>query len=306
MSVDTTPEQRDQAAGATTEKETPKAAVPGLGLSFRNIRWGETLLIALVMALGWCALFLGSGLLQIFAGIIPVMAGLYLGRRVKADWLGHGLVLGFAGFLFGMATIVIYGLLAQQGIVPMPMSQPTPDTPAEPLTFSRLIVEFGLLMAFSLIPFPAFGTVMAGRTEQRNQQLQQEVATRGGRLERPGVVRTLEDLRGLSLPQLGGFVRNLYTKKGFEIKDYRFVDKDKHLDLDMLYEGESYLLRLTVADKVAAGTLQSLVQDMKRRGIGKGVVIASTEFTPDALKTGRDRKNLVLIDGPTLFEISES
>ena len=186
------------------------------------------------------------------------------------------------------------------------MSPPTPDAPSEPLTFSRLLIEYGLLMAFSLIPFPAFGTVMAGRTEQRNQQLQQEVAARGGRLERPSVVRTLDDLRGLSLPQLGGFVRTLYTKKGFELKDYRFIDKDKHLDLEMQYEGEGYLLRLTVADKVAAGTLQSLVQDMKRRGIGKGVVIASTEFTPDTLKSGRDRKNVLLIDGPTLFDISES
>jgi hypothetical protein len=161
-------------------------------------------------------------------------------------------------------------------------------------------------MAFSLIPFPAFGTVMAGRTEQRNQQLQQEVTERGGRLERASVVRTLDDLRGLSLPQFGSFVSNLYRKKGFEFKDYRFIDKDKHLDLEMSYEDELYLMRLTVADKVPSGTIQSLVQDMKKRGVAKGLVITSTEFTPDAAKSGRDRKNLVLIDGPTLFDISES
>ncbi|MEI8167558.1 MAG: restriction endonuclease, partial [Chloroflexales bacterium] len=71
-------------------------------------------------------------------------------------------------------------------------------------------------------------------------------------------------------------------------------------------EGERYVLRLAVTDKVARGSIESLVQDMKRRAIAKGVVITSTEFALDALKAGKDRRNLVLIDGQTLFDISES
>lgn len=310
MSVDTTPEQRDQSAPEADDDKTTEAPRTPLGqrigASFSQIQWRQTLLIAAVMALTWCALFLGSSVLQILAGIVPVMAGLYLGRRLKSDWLAHGLVLGFAGFLFGLVAVFVYGSLGQAGVVPLPELQLAADAPPTQASLGDLIFFYTTFSLFALIPFPAFGTVMAGRAEQRNEQLRKEVAERGGRLERPGVVRTLEDLQGLSLPQLGSFVVNLYRKQGFEFKDYRFVDKDKHLDLEMRYEEAVYLLRLSVADKVRPGTIESLVQDMKRRGVPKGVVITSTEFTPDAAKAGRDRKNLVLIDGQTLFDISES
>ncbi|WP_129674784.1 restriction endonuclease [Candidatus Chloroploca sp. Khr17] len=304
MSVDTTPEQREQ--------RTPEASTPGPSWServvgsFKRVEWQQTLLIALMMAIGWCALFLGSSILQILAGIVPVMAGLYLGRRVKGDWLMHGLVLGVSGFFFGLIVVLIYGGLGEAGFVELPSLQISPEGEPTQVTMQELLFFYATFSVFALIPFPAFGTVMSGRAEQRNRQLQQEVAERGGRLERPGVVRTLEDLRGLSLPQLGSFVLNLYRKKGFEFTDYRFTDKDKHLDLDMVYEGEPYILRLTVVDKVRPGTLESLIQDMRRRSINKGLVITSTEFTPDALKSGRDRKNIILIDGQTLFDISES
>ncbi|NTU82420.1 MAG: restriction endonuclease [Chloroflexales bacterium] len=310
MRVDTTPEQREERKPEAAPGQAPKAPRPTLGqrigLSFRQIEWGQTLLIALVMALAWCALFLGSSMLQILAGIVPVMAGLFLGRRVKGDYLAHGLVLGLAGFTFGLVFVVGYGLLGQVGIVPLPTLQLSANAAPAPPTLSGLLFFYTTFSLFALIPFPAFGTVMAGRAEERNRQTQREIDERGGRLEKPGVVRTLSDLQGLSLPQLGSFVISLYRKKGFEFKDYHFIDKDKHLDLELTYEGESYTLRLTVADKVGRGTIESLVQDMKRRAIGKGVVIASTEFTPDALKAGKDRKNLVLIDGQTLFDISES
>lgn len=309
MSVDTTPEQRDKAApepaGATPEAPRPTLG-QRLGLSFRNIQWRLTLLIALGMAAAWCVMFLGSSVLQILAGIVPVMAGLYLGRRVKSDWLGHGLVLGLAGFLFGLVGVLAYGALGSAGLVPMPVLQLDPAGGAVQAGLADLLFFYVTFSLFALIPFPAFGTVMAGRAEERNRQLQKEIAERGGRLERPGVVRTLDDLRGLSLPQLGSFVLSLYRKKGFEFKDYRFIDKDRHLDLELAYEGESYLLRMTVQDKVTPGTIQSLLQEMKRRGVAKGVAMTSTEFTADALRAGKDRKNLVLIDGQTLFDISES
>jgi restriction endonuclease Mrr len=73
----------------------------------------------------------------------------------------------------------------------------------------------------------------------------------------------------------------------------------------MSYQDEAYLLRLSVADKVKPGTVETLAQDMKRRNIPKGLVITSTEFTSDAQKSGKGRKNIVLIDGQTLFDIAE-
>jgi HJR/Mrr/RecB family endonuclease len=130
------------------------------------------------------------------------------------------------------------------------------------------------------------------------------VKQRGGSLERPGVIRDPDDIRGLSLPQFGSYVNNLFKKKGFTFKDYRFIDKDKHLDLWMEHEGERWHLRLTVADKVASGTVESLLQDMKREGTRKGVVITSTEFNPTAVKAAKGRP-VVLIDGATLYEIAE-
>jgi hypothetical protein len=314
MSVDTTPEQRDKSPGEPTEKKAagdkPAAAreplAKRLGLSFNQIEWRTTLVVAVLMAAAWCAFFLGPSVLQILAGIVPVMAGLYLGRRVRGDWLGHGLVLGVAGFAFGLLIVLAYGALGQAGVVPLPTLQLAPNAPAAQVTPQDLIFFYTTFSLFALIPFPAFGTVMAGRAEQRNRQLQQEVTERGGRLERAGVVRTVEDLQGLSLPQLGSYVVALYRKKGFEFKDYRFIDKDKHLDLELRYNDEVYLLRLTVADKVRPGTIESLVQDMKRRGIPKGVAVTSTEFTPDAAKAAAGRRNVVAIDGQTLFDMAES
>ncbi|MFV9507713.1 MAG: restriction endonuclease [Oscillochloridaceae bacterium umkhey_bin13] len=311
MSVDTTPEQREPSVpeAASSSKTAPSDRQPlgqRINASLSQIEWGVTMLVAAIMAITWCALFLGSSILQILAGIVPVMAGLYLGRRVKGEWLAHGLILGFAGFVFGLIAVIAYGSLAQAGVVEFPLIEMTADGQPVRASLNDLLFFYMTFSLFALIPFPAFGTVMAGRAEQRNQQLRREVEERGGRLERPSVVRTLEDLQGLSLPQLGSFVVNLYRKQGFEFKDYRFIDKDKHLDLEVQYEGVAYLMRLSVADKVRPGTIESLVQDLKRRGIPKGIAITSTEFTPDALKAGRDRRNLLLIDGQTLFDISES
>jgi len=302
MSVDTSPEQRNQGgAGMSTKLSLGQR----LSNEFRQVEWGLTLLLAAGMALVWCLLFLGSSILQVLAGIVPVMVGLFLGRRVKGAWLTHGLMLGLSGFLFGLILVVIYGLVGQNGLVPMPVLQLSADAPPTTASLSELLFFYTTFSLFALIPFPAFGTVMAGRAEQRNRQLKQEVSERGGRLERPGVVRTLSDLQGLSLPQLGSFVLNLYRKKGFTFKDYRFIDKDKHLDLEFSYEDEIYLLRLSVADTVRPGTIESLVQEMRRRAVTKGVVITSTTFTTDALKAGKERRNLVLIDGQTLFDIAE-
>ncbi|NJP06391.1 MAG: restriction endonuclease [Chloroflexaceae bacterium] len=252
------------------------------------------------MAVAWCALFLQpDSVLQILTGIVTVSAGLFLGYRVKQRFLLHGLILGISGFLMGLGFVWVYSLLLAAGVVPSPVSE-------EGLfRGSNLVGIYIGLSIIHMLPFTVLGTVMAGRAAQRNRESRDYIDQRGGRLEKPTTVRTVDDVRGQSLPQLGTYVMNLFRKKGFTFIDYRFLDKDKHLDLEMEYQGETYLLRLSVADKVRPGTTESLLQDMRRREITKGIVITSTEFTADAQKAARSRRNLVLIDGQTLFDIAE-
>jgi Restriction endonuclease len=311
MGVDIQQEQngRDAAAPAKAEPKTATAERPPLlqrvATSVSQVRWRVTLLTALVMAGLWCGLFLANNWLQILAGVVPVMAGLFLGRQVKGNYLAHGIFLGLSGFLFGLIVMLGYAALGSSGIVPLPAIQTEQGQPAAVVGPAELVFFYVSFSIFALIPFPAFGTVMSGRSEERNREARRLVDERGGQLERPGVIRTLEDLQGLSLPQLGRYVADLFRKKGFEFKDYRFIDKDKHLDLELTFKDELYLLRLSVADKVRGGTVESLIQDMKRRSIAKGMVITSTEFTPDTLKSVGQRKNIIAIDGPTLYEIAE-
>lgn len=307
MSVDVQEEQRGKAEKGASEgnvRREPLLARARIALT--NLNWRLTLITALIMAVAWCLLFLSNSVLQILAGVVPVMAGLYLGRRAKEHLLAHGLVLGLAGFVFGLLIVFAYSILARNGVVPLPEMAIDANQPPRPINADELLFLYISFSLFAMIPFPAFGTVMAGRSEQRNREMRQFVEERGGRLERPGVIRTLEDLQGLSLPQLGSFVSNLFKKKGFEFIDYRFIDKDKHLDLELKYNDEIYLLRLSVADKVRPGTIESLLQEMKRRTIPKGLAITSTEFTPDAQKSAKSRRNLLLVDGQTLFDMSES
>lgn len=310
MSVDVREEQQrtdvDTDADVLEEESSPPRPAPmeRFRAALAQVDWRLTLIVALLMAAGWCTLFLSNRLL-ILSGIVPVIAGLYMGRRVKEQLLLHGILLGVIGFLIGLVVVAGYAGLMGAGIVP-PYEVVRPDTPPTQVGPGELILIYLSFSALALIPFPAFGTVMAGRSEQRNREMRRQMAERGGRLERPGSVRTLEDLQGLSLPQLGTYVNNLFKKHGFTFVDYRFVDKDKHLDLELQYQGQIYLLRLSVADKVRPGTVESLAQDMRRREINKGLVIISTEFTPDALKSAKGRRNIVLVDGQTLFDMAES
>ncbi len=290
----------------STEPTSAAAAPrPGIVKRLAALNWRQVLIVALLTAAAWDALFLANNFLQILAGIVPVMAGIYLGRKITDDHLLHGVMLGLTSFAVGFLGVIAYGALGSAGLVPMPTLQLDAETPAAVATAADLNYVYLMFSIFALLPFPAFGTVMAGRSEQRNRQMQADIEARGGRLEKPGVIRTFEDLQGLSLPQLGSFVAALYRKKGFEFRDYRFIDKDRHLDIELEYEKQRYLIRMSVADKVRSGTVESLLQDMKRKEIGKGVVITSTEFTPDVHKSAAGRRNVVIIDGKTLFAMAE-
>lgn len=308
MSVDVKEERTVSKDEQQEARPTRQPMLVRLRSAFAEIDWRPTLLIALVMAVAWCALFIASSsfILQILAGIVPVTAGLYLGRRVKSQHLLHGLLMGAIGFVVGLIIVSAYAALVAAGAVPLTQQAAIVVQSLGNASPWALVLGFISLSFFPLIPFPAFGTVMAGRTEERNRALREQQEARGGRLQRNDAIRTVEDLRGQSLPQLGYYVSNLFKKQGFTFKDYRFIDKDKHLDMWMEYEGETWAFRMTVADKVRPGTIESLVQDMRKQNITKGVVITSTEFAPDAIKAGKGRRNMLLIDGPTLFSMGES
>jgi hypothetical protein len=292
-------------ANQAKQDAPPQGRLARIGISLRQLNWRLVLITSMAMAVGWCLLVFGGTWANFLAGIVPVAAGLFLGRKVKEHLAMHGLMLGMCGFGIGFILVLIYGGFAQAvGVSLPPIPDPElPQTFKEP-GFQELLVYYLSFSLFALIPFPAFGTIMAGRAEQRQREMREFEEVRGGRLERPGAVRTLEDLQGLPLPQFGSYVANLFKKRGFKFHDYRFLDKDKYLDLELEYQDEVYLLRLSVADKVRPGAVETLAQDMRQREIPKGIVITSTEFA-ESLKNNK-RRHIVLIDGKTLFDIAEA
>ena len=276
-----------------------------LRTGLQELQWREVLLFGIGAGMLMPLSFLQPTLLSIAAGIIPVGVGLLLGRRVKGHYGLHGFVTGLVGGLLGLIVLGVLIFLTPFGQnAPTNLGPAGATTPTANIPLVNVWLQLGGFIAFSLITFCTFGATMAGRTEQRNRQLRQEVEQRGGRLERPGAIRTADDIRGLSLPQFGSYVNNLFKKHGFRLKDYRFIDKDKHLDLWLEYESEPWHLRLSVADKVTPGTIEGLNQELKRERCRKGVVLTSTEFTPGAIKSAKGRP-IVLIDGQTLYEIAE-
>ena len=264
------------------------------------LQWREVLLFGLLSGTLMAVSFAGGSSVSIVAGIVPVGTGLLLGRRVKGHYALHGFVTGLLGALVGVTVLAVLIFLTPLGLTIRRSLDP--NVLMSPLQAWSTDAGF---IAFSLVAFCTFGTGMAGRTEERNRKTRDDVDTRGGRLEKPGVIRSADDIRGLSLPQLGTYVSTIFKKQGFAFKDYRFIDKDKHLDLWMEHEGEPYHMRLSVADKVSTGTIESLNQEMKREGIRKGLVITSTEFMPSAAKSAKGR-TIVLIDGETLYQMAES
>lgn len=312
MGIDTT-EQQEREVPARPAKESSENGVQpepqrrrGIGESLAQLRtgmselrWGPVLIFGVIAGMLMSLSLMQGSMLSIIAGIVPVGTGLLIARRVKAHYGLHGFMAGLIG-----GIISLLGTVAIAFLIPLDSVPPEFQAGVDRAALAQALFATGGFLAFALVTFSTFGAMMAGRSEERNRALVEEVQKRGGRLERVSAVRTPDDIRGLSLPQLGWYVNNLFKKKGFTFKDYQFLDKDKHLDLWLEYEGEPWHLRLSVADKINPGTIEGLSQEMKREGCRKGVVIASTEFTPSALKTAKGRP-IVLIDGPTLYQIAE-
>ena len=282
----------------------------GIGGALANLRtglgsldWPLIVIVGVVAGILMPVVLTGGDFLQFLAGIVPVGAGLIIGRRVKSFYTLNGFVAGLIAMVVALVTLYVLIFYTPIGAAMQARSLAAGQPPA----LATPVAQFGQLagfVAFALLIFSTFGASMSGRTEARNRAARAEVESRGGQLERAPAVREVDDIRGMSLPQFGSYVNNLFKKQGFTFKDYRFIDKDKNLDLWMEREGEPWHLRLSVVDKVTPGAIEGLYQEMKREGTTKGLVITSTEFTPGAAKSAKGRP-IVLVDGPTLYEMAE-
>lgn len=303
MGANVTDQGEPQRADAAEQRGGVGAALANLRVGFSQLDWLTVLAIGAVAGVLMPIVLTSGELFQLLAGVVPVGAGLIIGRRVKSFYTLHGLMVGVVSTVFGLITLYVLLFFTPLG-ASMEARAVAQGAPAQLATPAAQFAQLSGFVAFALLIFCTFGASMSGRSEQRNRQLRQEVEARGGQLERAPTVREESDIRGMSLPQFGSYVNGLWKKQGFTFKDYRFLKDEKHLDLWMEHEGEPWHLRLSVADKVGPGTVESLYQEMKREGCKKGVVVTSTEFLPSAIKSAKDRP-IVLVDGPTLYEIAE-
>jgi hypothetical protein len=288
----TQPPVVDRSTSKTVAKNTDKDQTPApesppprpsLGQVLRSLNWRLLLMVGLGAGILWTTMLTRDTRLQFLAGLIPVTAGILVGRRVRDHINWHAFMLSLltmAGASISAAVLIF----------------------VEGLTEAVLAAIW--LGTLTLFPFPAFGVIMSARSEQRARAMREELARRGGKLEKPGRVQSLEDLQALSLPQLGGYVADLFRKHGFSINDY-VVEKDKdRIDFTVTHEDQPWLLRVTTTDKVKPGLAQELAQRMKAEGVTKGAVITSMEFQEAATRWAKD-KPVVLIDGATLLTMDD-
>ncbi len=256
---------------------------PPLGQILRELNWPLLLLIGVTSGAVWTVLLAQATALTFFAGLLPVGGGIIVGRRVKqhVHWQA-----GMLSAITVLSAVAVTMLLALVG--------------AAPPAFLQQVVFLGVI---ALLPFPAFGVLTAYRSEQRNQQLRFERERRGGKLEKPGRVRSIEELQSLSLPQLGGFVADLFRRHEFQVKDYRF-ERENYLEFDMRHKDEPWVIRVTVDEKVKQGVVIQFVQRLRAEGLPRGVLITSMDFQEPAVRWAKD-KPVALIDGPTLLSMND-
>jgi hypothetical protein len=261
----------------------------------KTVQWGTVLLYGAGAGLIMPIALTQNSIFSVVAGIVPVTIGLLLARQAKGFYGLIGFLTGLVGALTSTAFLGVWIFAFGNTDAVMALAPDSTSAVSTWLTASGFI-------SFSLIAFCTFGASTSGRMEERNREAQQRVSQRGGTLERAGVIREAGDIRGLTLAQLGWVVNKLFEKKGFVRDDYKFVDKDRFLDLWMTHDGNKYHIRCSIADKVNPGAIESLLQEMKREGITRGVIVSSTEFSPAAQKAIKE-KPVVLMDAVTLLEL---
>jgi hypothetical protein len=263
---------------------TRSAPRPPFSQVLRELRWGLLLLIGVVGGALWTILLAQGSTLTFFAGLLPVAGGIWVGRQIKQH-------VGWHAALLSLFT-VLSAILATGALEALN---------AAPVGFFQQVVALGLM---ALLPFPAFGVYTAHRSEMRNRHLREQQARRGGKLERPGRVKTIEDLRSLSLPQFASYVADLFRKHEFTVQDYRFEQRDNYVQFDMRHNDEPWVIRVTVDERVKQGVALQFFQWMKTEGVQRGVIITSMDFQDAAMRWAKD-KPVVLIDGPTLMSMND-
>lgn len=263
---------------------TSGALRPPISQVLRELNWGLLVLIGVVGGALWTILLAQGNNLTFFAGLLPVGGGIWVGRQVKRHIGWHA---GMLSAITVLAAVLTTLVLQAAAVVPA--------------GFFQQVVALGLM---ALLPFPAFGVYTAYRSESRNRQSRAEVERRGGKLERPGRVKTLEELRSLSLPQFASYVADLFRKHEFTVKDYRIEQRDNYVQFDMRHNDEPWVIRVTVDEKVKQSVPLQFVQWMKSEGIERGVIVTSMDFQDAATRWAKD-KPVVLIDGPTLMSMND-
>lgn len=267
---------RSRGAGEATPR-------PPIGQILRELNWTLLLLFGIGGGVFWTLLLVQQSTLTFLAGLLPVTGGIIVGRRVKNHVPWHA---GVLSAITVVAALVTTAALAAAGLADA--------------FFLQQVVFLGVI---ALLPFPAFGVITANRSEERNRLLRAERERRGGKLEKPGRVKSIEDLRSLSLPQLGGYVSELFRKHDFKVEDYRF-ERENVLEFVMRHDEEPWIVRVTVDEKIKQGAAVQFAQRLRAENMGRGVLITSMDFQDGALRWAKD-KPVALIDGPTLLSMND-
>lgn len=241
------------------------------------------LLIGVIGGILWTILLAQNNTATFFAGLLPVAGGIWVGRKVTGHVGWHA---GMLSLITVAAALVATAVMIVTNIVPD--------------TFLPQVVALGIM---ALLPFPAFGVFTSFRSEQRNRLARQEIDRRGGKLDKPGRVKSIEELQSLSLPQLGGYVADLFRKHDFLVKDFQF-GRDNSIEFDMRHDDQPWIIRVTVDDKVKQGIALQFHQRLREDGSPRGVLITSMDFQDATLRWAKD-KPIALIDGATLLTMHD-
>ncbi len=261
--------------------------------------WRQLWIAGLLTGLVWCLVIFAPFSYMIYlAGVIPIGGGIYLGRKIQGRALVHGVIFS----LIATVTALAIGTLL---IMAFDL-RPALSDPNQPVaTKEGNLLTLVMMSAMTLLPFPAYGTVMARRGQERTQAMRDEMSSRGGQLERPGRVVSIEDLESLPLPKFGSWVAQLFRNNNFKLKNYKF-DKDViDLYLERNETAELWLVRCTVSESLKPGQVQELYQDLRDNPEWhKGVIVTPLKVQEGARKSAKSRPMLEVLDGETLLDMN--